>query len=101
MAKKCMVQREERRKKLSRQYSAKRERLLAVRNDKEASPEERFKAQLKLDKLPKNSSRTRVRNRCAMTGRPRAYHGRFDLCRVQLRDLANKGQLPGVTKSSW
>jgi small subunit ribosomal protein S14 len=96
-----MIERDTKREKLYNKYRARREKLLAVRNDKDVSPEERFKAQLKLDKLPKNSARNRMRNRCAVTGRPRGYHGRFDLCRVQLRELASNGALPGVTKSSW
>lgn len=101
MAKKSMIARDVKREKLAKKYAAKRAKLLAIRNDKEASPEERFKAQLKLAKLPRNSAPNRQRNRCGLTGRPRGYHGRFDLCRVQLRDLANKGLIPGVTKSSW
>lgn len=101
MAKKSMIARDVKREKMERKFRARRERLLAIRNDKEASPEERFKAQLKLAKLPRNSAPNRQRNRCALTGRPRGYHGRFNLCRVQLRDLASKGELPGVTKSSW
>lgn len=101
MAKKSMIARDVKRKRLCAKFTARREALLEVRNDKEVSPEERFKAQLKLAKLPRNSAKNRQRNRCALTGRPRGYHRRFDLCRVQLRDLANKGLLPGVTKSSW
>lgn len=101
MAKKSMIARDAKREKMERKFRARRERLLAIRNDKDASPEERFKAQLKLAKLPRNSAPNRQRNRCALTGRPRGYHGRFNLCRVQLRDLASKGELPGVTKSSW
>ncbi|MAS86444.1 MAG: 30S ribosomal protein S14 [Micavibrio sp.] len=101
MAKTCMIERDVKREKLYNKYRARREKLLAIRNNKDVSPEERFKAQLKLDKLPKNSARNRMRNRCAITGRPRGYHGRFDLCRVQLRELASNGALPGVTKSSW
>ena len=101
MAKKSMIARDVKREKLERKFRAKRAALLAIRNDKNAEPGERFKAQLKLAKLPGNSSKIRQRRRCALTGRPRGYHGRFDLCRIQLRDLANKGELPGVTKSSW
>ena len=63
--------------------------------------EERFAASLKLAELPRNSSATRIRNRCELTGRPRAYYRKFRLCRIQLRDLANKGLIPGVVKSSW
>lgn len=101
MAKKSMIARDVKRKRMFKENKSRRERLLAIRNDKDASPEERFKAQLKLAKLPRNSAKNRQRNRCALTGRPRGYHRRFDMCRVQLRDLANKGLIPGVTKSSW
>tara|TARA_Y100001001_G_C7999863_1_gene305891 strand:- start:1769 stop:2074 length:306 start_codon:yes stop_codon:yes gene_type:complete len=101
MAKKSMIARDVKRKRMHKEFKNVRERLLDIRNDKEASPEERFKAQLKLAKLPRNSAKNRQRNRCALTGRPRGYHRRFDMCRVQLRDLANKGLIPGVTKSSW
>lgn len=101
MAKKSMIARDVKRKRMFKENKSRRERLLAIRNDKDASPEDRFKAQLKLAKLPRNSAKNRQRNRCALTGRPRGYHRRFDMCRVQLRDLANKGLIPGVTKSSW
>jgi len=101
MAKEGMKQREVKRERLYRKYAAKRTRLLEIRNDKDASPEERFKAQLALAKLPPNSAKNRQRNRCALTGRPRGYFRRFDMSRVMLRELASRGELPGVTKSSW
>jgi small subunit ribosomal protein S14 len=69
--------------------------------DRGRDPEERFEATLKLAELPRNSSRTRVRNRCSLTGRPRAYYRKFGLSRIALRDLASEGQIPGVVKSSW
>lgn len=101
MAKEGMKQRELKRKKLAQKHAGKRERLLSVRNNKEASPEDRFKAQLALTKLPPNSAKNRQRNRCALTGRPRGYHRRFNISRIMLRELASRGELPGVTKSSW
>ena len=69
--------------------------------DRGRDPEELFEATLKLAELPRNSSRTRVRNRCSLTGRPRAYYRKFGLSRIALRDLASEGQIPGVVKSSW
>lgn len=101
MAKASMIQRDVKRAKMVKRYAAKREALLAVARDKDAKQEDIFKANLALAKLPKNAQPTRKRNRCALTGRPRGYHRKFNLCRVKLRELASKGQLPGVTKSSW
>jgi len=101
MAKVSMIQRDVKRKKMVKKYAPKREALLAIARDKSAKPEDIFKANMELAKLPKNAMPSRQRNRCALTGRPRGYHRKFDLCRVQLRDLALKGQLPGVTKASW
>jgi small subunit ribosomal protein S14 len=69
--------------------------------DRGRDPEERFEATLRLAELPRNSSRTRIRNRCSLTGRPRAYYRKFGLSRIALRDLASEGQIPGVVKSSW
>ena len=101
MAKVAMVQREIKRKRMAKAQAAKRAELLKVARDRDASPEEIFKANLKLAKLPRNGSKIRQRNRCALTGRPRGYHRKFALCRIELRDKAAHGQLPGVTKSSW
>jgi small subunit ribosomal protein S14 len=101
MAKKSSIEKNNRRAKLAKQYAPKRARLLAVAEDKTVSPEERFAAQLKLAELPRNSSPTRVRNRCAITGRPRAVYRKFKLSRIALRELASLGLVPGVTKSSW
>ena len=101
MAKLSSVNKNERRKKLVAQYAGKRAKLKAAAADKSADDTERLMARLKLAALPRNSAPTRVRNRCEVTGRPRAYYRKFRLCRVQLRDLANKGLIPGVTKSSW
>lgn len=101
MAKASAVERDLKRRRLIKKYSAKRARLKAVIYDKEAPMDERFQATLALAKLPRNSSKTRERNRCALTGRPRAHHRKFRLSRLALRQLALRGELPGVTKSSW
>lgn len=101
MAKVCMIEREKKRSKLVKQYAAKRAALKATISNKELPAEERFQAVLKLAELPRNSSKTRMRNRCALSGRPRGYHRKFNLSRIALRDLASRGELPGVTKASW
>lgn len=102
MAKKSMIQRNLRRIKLCDQYKKKREELKAITNNKGLSLSERFAAQNKLiKKLPRNSSKVRIRNRCALTGRPRGVYRKFGLCRIILRDLCAFGEIPGVTKSSW
>ncbi|WP_264338247.1 MULTISPECIES: 30S ribosomal protein S14 [unclassified Wolbachia] len=102
MAKKSMIERNLRRIKLCDQYKEKREKLKSIINNKNLSIVERFTAQNKLiKKLPRNSSKTKIRNRCALTGRPRGVYRKFGLCRIILRDLCSFGQIPGVTKSSW
>ena len=101
MAKKSSVEKNARRAKLVKQTTPRRARLKALARDREAPPEERFQAQLKLAELPRNSSQTRVRNRCSMTGRPRGYYRKFKLSRIALRALASAGQIPGMVKSSW
>jgi len=101
MAKKSAVEKNKRRMKLAKQYRAKRQKLLALARDKKVSPEERFAARLKLAELPRNSSITRVRNRCDLTGRPRGTYRKFRLSRIALRELASRGQIPGMVKSSW
>lgn len=101
MAKTSAVQRDLKRRKLVKKNAKKRAQLKAVIYDKNAPVEERFQAVLKLAELPRNSSKTRIRNRCALTGRPRGNHRKFNLSRIALRDLASRGELPGVTKSSW
>jgi small subunit ribosomal protein S14 len=101
MAKLSSVNKNERRKKLVRQYAPKLAKLKAQANDKSLDETERLIARLKMAELPRNANPTRIRNRCEVTGRPRAYYRKFRLCRVQLRELANKGLIPGVTKSSW
>ena len=101
MAKKAMVEREKKRQKLVEKYAAKRAALKEIATDEDKPMEERFKAQLKLAKLPRNSSPTRLHNRCQLTGRPHAYYRKLKISRIALRDLGSTGQLPGVVKSSW
>ncbi len=101
MAKICMIEREKKRKKLVKSQTNKRAALKAIIKNREIPADERFQAMLKLDKLSPNGSKTRIRNRCALTGRPRSYYRKFNLSRIALRDLASRGELPGVTKSSW
>ncbi|MDE3121187.1 MAG: 30S ribosomal protein S14 [Paracoccaceae bacterium] len=101
MAKKSMVNRELKRQQMVQKYAAKRAALKAVANNQEVPVEERFKASLKLAQLPRNSSATRLHNRCQLTGRPHAYYRKLKLSRIMLRDLASFGQIPGMVKSSW
>lgn len=101
MAKKSAVNRNEMVKRLVAQYAEKRAALKAIANDESRPLEERFEARLKLAELPRNSSPTRIRNRCEVTGRPRAYYRKLKMSRITLRDLASNGQIPGMTKSSW
>ena len=101
MAKLSSINKNERRKKLVKKYAAKYARLKAIADDESRDEGERLIARLKLAEIPRNGNPTRVRNRCTTTGRPRGVYRKFGLCRVELRDLANKGLVPGVTKSSW
>jgi len=101
MAKKAMIEREKKRQKLVEKYAAKRTALKEIINDESKPMEERFRASLKLAKLPRNSSATRLHNRCQLTGRPHAYYRKLKISRIALRDLGSAGQLPGVVKSSW
>src|SRR6478672_5982980 len=101
MAKLSSINKNERRKKLVQQNAAKYAKLKAIANDESKDETERLMARLKMAELPRNGNPTRIRNRCALTGRPRAYYRKFGLARVMLRDLANKGLIPGLTKSSW
>jgi small subunit ribosomal protein S14 len=101
MAKLSSVNKNERRKKLVAKTAPKLAKLKAQANDKSLDETERLIARLKMAELPRNGNPTRIRNRCEVTGRPRAYYRKFRLCRIQLRELANKGLIPGVTKSSW
>jgi len=101
MAKKSMIAREAKRKKLVEQYAARRAALKEIINDQDRPMEERFRASLKLAKLPRNSSATRLHNRCQLTGRPHAYYRKLKVSRIALRDLGSQGQIPGLVKSSW
>ena len=101
MAKKSSIEKNKNRRALVEKFSGRRERLLAVANDESNSMEERFEARLKLAELPRNSSKTRIRNRCEITGRPRAYYRKLGMSRIALRELGSKGLIPGLVKSSW
>ena len=101
MAKKSAVNRNERVKKLVKQHAAKRDELKKIANDQNVPLEERFDARLKLAELPRNSSPTRIRNRCEVTGRPRGYYRKLKMSRVSLRELGSHGLIPGLVKSSW
>ena len=101
MAKKSAVNRNLRVQALVKHYAAKRVALKAVANDESLPLEERFEARLKLAELPRNSSKTRIRNRCEVTGRPRAYYRKLKMSRVSLRELGSAGLIPGLVKSSW
>ncbi|MDO8605003.1 MAG: 30S ribosomal protein S14 [Phaeospirillum sp.] len=101
MSKVSSVERNKKRERMAKQFANRRAKLKVVANDREASPEERFEATLKLAQLPRNSSKVRVRLRCELTGRSRGNYRKFKLCRIKLRELASQGQIPGMTKSSW
>jgi small subunit ribosomal protein S14 len=101
MAKKSSIEKNNRRKKMAKKFASRRAKLKAIVQDKTAALEDRFAASLKLAELPRNSSPTRIRNRCEITGRPRAVYRKFKLSRLALRQLASLGALPGVVKSSW
>lgn len=101
MAKTSSIEKNNRRRRLSAQYAAKRKKLKAIANDEKRTAEERFAARLKLAELPRNSSPVRIRNRCELTGRPRGVYRKVKMCRNQLRDLASQGRIPGMVKSSW
>jgi small subunit ribosomal protein S14 len=101
MAKKSSIEKNKRRERMAKQYAGRRNRLKAIAADEELPMEERFAARLKLAELPRNSAKVRIRNRCEITGRPRAVYRKFKLSRIALRDLASTGQIPGMVKSSW
>ncbi len=101
MAKTSSIERNLKRIRLSKKYLKKREELKKIIKNKKLPLEERFKAQLKLAKLPRNSARTRVRNRCEITGRPHGVYRKLRISRIALRELALSGKIPGMTKSSW
>ena len=101
MAKKSSIEKNNRRRRMTKQAADRRARLKAIVMDKTKPVEERFAATLKLAKLPRNSSATRIRNRCELTGRPRAFYRKHKLSRIALRELGSKGLIPGLLKSSW
>jgi len=101
MAKKSSVEKNNHRIKLVKQYADRRKKLKDAANDEALSMEERFEARLKLAELPRNSSATRIRNRCEVSGRPRAYNRKLKMSRIALRELGSKGLVPGLVKSSW
>ena len=101
MAKTSSVEKNNRRRKLSKKFAGKRSRLKAIIGDKTKPLEERFDASLKLAALPRNGSATRIRNRCEVTGRPRAYYRKLKMSRIAMREFGSKGLIPGMVKSSW
>jgi len=101
MAKTSSIERNKKRERLAKQYAARRAKLRAAALNEALPLEERFAARLKLAQLPRNSSATRIRNRCELTGRPRGFYRKVKLSRIAMRDLASKGQIPGMIKSSW
>jgi small subunit ribosomal protein S14 len=101
MAKKSSIEKNKRREKLAKQFAGKRARLKAIAKDENLSMEDRFMARLKLAEMPRNSAKIRVRNRCEVTGRPRAFYRKLKMSRIALRELGNKGLVPGLVKSSW
>jgi small subunit ribosomal protein S14 len=101
MAKKAMVERDLKRRRLAAKYEARRERLKGVMKSEETTPEEKFKAAMQLAEIPRNASKTRIRNRCLVTGRPRGYYRKLKMSRIALRELGSLGKIPGLVKSSW
>jgi small subunit ribosomal protein S14 len=101
MAKTSQINRNAKREKMVAQYAAKRKALKTITENMSLPPEERFAAHLKLAKLPRNSSKTRIHHRCELTGRAKGYYRKTKLSRIMLRDLSNWGQVPGMTKASW
>ena len=101
MAKTSAVEKDRNRRRMVARDAAKRAELRAIARDRSREPEERFEATLALAKLPRNGSKTRVRNRCSLTGRPRGFHRKFGLSRIALRELGSTGQIPGLVKASW
>ena len=101
MAKAAMIEREKKRARLVAKYADKRAKLKEIADNQDLPMEERFRARLKLAKLPRNSAPTRLHNRCQVSGRPKAYYRKLKMSRIALRDLASFGQIPGMVKSSW
>ncbi|NKB49534.1 MAG: 30S ribosomal protein S14 [Alphaproteobacteria bacterium] len=101
MAKKSSIERNKKRRAMADRYAGKRNELKAIASDQTRSPEDRFAARMKLAKLPRNSAKVRIRNRCELTGRPRGVYRKFRMSRIAVRDLASTGRIPGMVKSSW
>jgi small subunit ribosomal protein S14 len=101
MSKVALTNRDQKRRKTVKKFAAKRAELMALINDQKLSPEDRYEARLRLQKLPRDASPVRLRNRCALTGRPRGVYRKFGLGRSKLRDIAMRGEIPGVIKASW
>jgi small subunit ribosomal protein S14 len=101
MAKKSSIEKNEARRRLVKKFAARRAKLKAVAENETLTMEERFEARLKLAELPRNSAANRIRNRCEVTGRPRAFYRKLKMSRIALRELGNKGLVPGLVKSSW
>ena len=101
MAKLALINRNEKRKKMVAKFAKKRDALQAIIDDPKASDETRYEARLKIQALPRNANRTRIRNRCALTGRPRGVYRKFGLGRNKLREFAMRGEVPGIVKASW
>ncbi|VAW06282.1 SSU ribosomal protein S14p (S29e) @ SSU ribosomal protein S14p (S29e), zinc-independent [hydrothermal vent metagenome] len=101
MAKKSMVERDLKRRRMAKKFESKRVRLKEIIHNKETPDEDRFVAALKLAELPRNSSKTRIRNRCLISGRPRGYYRKLKMSRIALRHLGSEGKIPGLVKSSW
>ena len=101
MAKTSSIEKNNRRRRMTKQYAERRAKLKAIARDKNKPMEERFAAALKLAELPRNSSATRIHNRCEVTGRPKGYYRKLKMSRIALRDMGSKGMIPGLLKSSW
>ena len=101
MAKKSSIEKNNRRRKMTKKYSGRRSRLRAIARDKNTPMEERFAATLKLAEMPRNSAKTRIHNRCEITGRSKAYYRKVRMSRIALREFGNKGLIPGLVRSSW
>jgi small subunit ribosomal protein S14 len=101
MAKLALINRDKKRRAMVKKFAAKRAELLAIINNQKLAPEERYEARLRLQQLPRDASPVRLRNRCALTGRPRGVFRKFGLARGKLRDIAMRGEIPGVIKASW
>ena len=101
MAKKSAIENNQRKMRIAKKFAARRQRLIDAANNKELTIEQRFEARLKLAALPRNGARVRVRNRCEVTGRPRGFYRKMKMSRIALRELGNRGLIPGLVKSSW